>query len=316
MYISKKGKITLAIITILFIFAIIIHFFNIKNITSIGNENKDKYVAVVRIDGPIYGGEVNQNVIGGVSGATSEEIMYELQEASKDPRAKVVLLRINSPGGSTGATQEIAEEIDKVRNAGKPVIVSMGDTCASAGYWLASKGDYIFASPATITGSIGVYMDYTNVSELMEKLGVKNEKIKSGAHKDILSMYRPITDEEKQLLQKMVDDIYSQFIQTVADGRHLEESKVREIADGRILTGKQAQAHGLVDAMGNYYDALSYAANHVGIHEETIPVKTYNRGMSLRGLFSSEIDNITKNLASKIVNEALNTTIEKTSVIH
>lgn len=315
MNISKKGKITLAIILVLFIFSIIIHIVNIKKLPLIAKETNDGYVAVVRIDGPLYGGEKNQNVIGGVGVATSEEIMYELQEAARDPGAKVILLRINSPGGSSGATQEIAEEIDKVRNAGKPVIVSMGDTCASAGYWLASKGDYIFASPATITGSIGVYMDYTNISEFMDKLGIKNEKIKSGAHKDILSMYRPITEEEKNILQKMVDDIYNQFVQTVADGRHMEEAKVKEIADGRILTGKQAQEHGLVDAMGNYYDALSYAANHVGIHGDPIPTKTYNKGMSFRGLFSAQIDDITQNLASKIVNEAIISTTEKTSVV-
>lgn len=110
---------------------------------------------------------------GASEGVSSEQVMYEMEQARKDNRVKGVLLRINSPGGSTGATQEIAEEMDKIKNAGKPIVVSMGDMCASAGYWLASKGDYVFANPATLTGSIGVYMDYTNVEELMGKLGVK-----------------------------------------------------------------------------------------------------------------------------------------------
>lgn len=253
---------------------------------------KQGYVAVIRIDGPIYGGPDTDSILSGSSGVTSEQIMKEFQTARKDPQAKAILVRINSPGGSTGATQEIAEEMDKIRSSGKPIIISMGDMCASAGYWLASKGNYIFASPATITGSIGVYMDYTNVEDLMDKLGIKNEKIKSGAHKDILSMYRPMTGEEKEMVQTMVDDIYNQFVQTVADGRKMDENKVRSIADGRILTGKQAQDLGLVDAMGNYYDALSYAASSGGIQSENIPVKSYGSGVSLKGILSGEARNL------------------------
>ena len=176
----------------------------------------------------------------------------------------------------------------------------MGDMCASAGYWLASKGNYIFASPATITGSIGVYMDYNNVEDLMNKIGVKNEKIKSGAHKDILSMYRPMTGEERQMLQSMVDDIYNQFVQTVADGRKMDENKVRSIADGRILTGKEAQDLGLVDAMGNYYDALNYAASSGGIPGENVPVKTYTNGMSLKGILAGEAENVSKIMAREM----------------
>lgn len=247
------------------------------------------YVAVVRIDGAIYGGPEADSMLGGSGGSSSEEIMRQLKEARQDPQAKAILVRINSPGGSTGATQEIAEEMDKIRSSKKPIIISMGDMCASAGYWLASKGNYIFASPATITGSIGVYMDYNNIEDLMGKLGVKNDKIKSGAHKDILSMYRPMTGEEREMLQTMVDDIYHQFVQTVADGRHMDENKVKSIADGRILTGKQAQDLGLVDAMGNYYDALNYAASSGGITEENIPTKSYTNGaMSLKGILRGE----------------------------
>lgn len=247
------------------------------------------YVAVVRIDGAIYGGPESDSVFESSGGASSEEIMRQLKKAREDPKAKAILIRINSPGGSTGATQEIAEEMDKIRSSKKPIVISMGDMCASAGYWLASKGNYIFASPATITGSIGVYMDYTNIEDLMGKVGVKNDKIKSGAHKDILSMYRPMTGEERDMLQGMVDDIYHQFVQTVADGRHMDEAKVKSIADGRILTGKQAQDLGLVDAMGNYYDALNYAASSGGIQTEQVPTKSYGQGnMSLRGILKGE----------------------------
>lgn len=258
-----------------------------------GKDSFEKgYVAVVRIDGAIYGGPDTDSVLGGGGGSSSEEIMRQLQEARKDPQAKAILVRINSPGGSTGATQEIAEEMDKIRSSKKPIIISMGDMCCSAGYWLASKGNYIFASPATMTGSIGVYMDYNNIEDLMDKVGVKNDKIKSGAHKDILSMYRPMTGEERDMLQTMVNDIYHQFVQTVADGRHMDEEKVKSIADGRILTGKQAQDLGLVDAMGNYYDALNYAASSGGISGENVPTKSYGRNsMSLRGILQGEAQN-------------------------
>ena len=213
--------------------------------TSLWKAEKEKrgegYVAVVRIDGAIYGGPETDSMLSGSSGSSSEEIMRELQEARKDPQAKAILIRINSPGGSTGATQEIAEEMDKIRSSKKPIVISMGDMCASAGYWLASKGNYIFASPATMTGSIGVYMDYTNIQDLMDKVGVKNDKIKSGAHKDILSMYRPMTGEEREMLQAMVDDIYHQFVQTVADGRHMDEEKNRPVAIYAARGGQHRQ---------------------------------------------------------------------------
>lgn len=262
-------------------------------------------VAVIRIDGAIYGGPQEDSVFAAATGAASEQIMYELEQARKDSRVKAVLLRINSPGGSTGATQEIAEEMDKIKSAGKPIIISMGDMCASAGYWLASKGDYVFANPATLTGSIGVYIDYTNMEELMDKLGIKNQKIKSGAHKDILSMYRPMTDEETAMIQKMVDDIYMQFIKTVSDGRHIELEKVRSFADGRILTGQQAMDIGLVDAMGNYYDALNYAAGRAGIEGENIPVKKYSAGKSLRNIFNGEAESILKTVSQGVAHEIL-----------
>ena len=274
-------------------------------------KQKDGYVAVIRIDGAIYGGQETESVFNGSSGTSSEEIMRQLQAARLDPQAKAVLLRINSPGGSTGATQEIAEEMDKLRNAKKPIVVSMGDMCCSAGYWLASKGNYIFASPATMTGSIGVYMEYNNIQELMDKLGVKSDKIKSGEHKDILSMYRPMTEEERAMLQGMVDDIYDQFVQVVADGRNMEEARVKAIADGRILTGKQAQDLGLVDAMGNYYDALNYAASSGGIEAERVPVKSYTQnGVSLRGILRGESAQMKDALAKAVAEDFKNSMME------
>lgn len=263
------------------------------------------YVAVIRVEGEIYGGADAGGFLSREQGAASERVMREFREARLDENAKAVLLRINSPGGSASAVQEMTEELDKLKSSGKPVIVSMGDMCASAGYWLASRGDYIFASPGTMTGSIGVYMDYNNVEELMDKLGIRNEKIKSGAHKDILSYSRPMTEEERGLLQEMVDEIFADFVRTVADGRKMEEAKVREIADGRVLTGSQALEAGLIDAIGNYYDALDYAGNAAGFDEGEIPTRSYGEPRALSGFFSSEISEMGRTLARSVKEEFL-----------
>ena len=259
------------------------------------------YVAVIRIDGALYGGEDAGGLLAQQQGTASERVMRELREARLDPQARAVLLRLNTPGGSAAAAQEIAEEVDKVRSAGKPVVVSMGDLCASAGYWIASRGDYLFASPASLTGSIGVYIDYNNVEELLDELGVYNEKIKSGAHKDILSMFRPMTDDERAMLQRMVDDIYQQFVRTVADGRRMDEADVRALADGRLFTGRQALDAGLVDAVGNYYDALNYAGERAGLGDGDIPVHSYGEARPLAGLFASDMNEMGRRMADGMV---------------
>lgn len=273
------------------------------------------YVAVVRIDGEIYGGAEGGNLLASSSGAASERVMKELRAARTDPKAKSVLLRINSPGGSAAAAQEIAEEVDKVRSAGKPVVVSMGDLCASAGYWIASRGNYLFASPGTMTGSIGVYIDYNNVEGLMKMFGVYNEKIKSGAYKDILSMSRPMTEDERAMLQQMVDEIYGQFIHAVADGRRMDEAEVRTLADGRIYTGSQALDADLIDALGNYYDALNYAASLSGFGEGEVPVHTYGGSAPLAGIFSAEMDSAANRFADTMADRLLSAAKRETPAV-
>ncbi len=262
------------------------------------------YVAVIRVEGPIVGAaDIPSNLFSGGTTASSGRLMKEIRQAAADPAAKAVLLRINSPGGSATASQEIGDEIDRLKTSGKPVVVSMGDMCASGGYWLAAKGDRVFANPSSMTGSIGVYIGYTNYEELMGKLGINNDKIKSGAHKDILSPDRPMTPEERALVQGMVDDIYEQFVDVVATGRQMDPQHVRELADGRIFTGRQAQAAGLVDAMGNYYDALNYTANLVGLPTTDVPTREYGDdsvswqrlfGAELRGAFRESIGSLAR----------------------
>lgn len=220
-------------------------------------------LAVIHVEGVILGGRGQSSLFSEIGGI--DQVIRQLHEARDDQSIKAIVLRINSPGGSVPATQELGEEIKKVRAGGKPIIVSMGDVAASGGYWLAALADKVYANPSTLTGSIGVYMPYSNWEELYQKIGVRQEKIKSGPHKDILSPERQITPEERAIVQTMVDDMYNQFVEVVAEGRKLDPARVRQIADGRIYTGKQAKELGLVDELGNFYDAIDGAAQIAGI---------------------------------------------------
>lgn len=242
-------------------------------------------LAVIHVEGVIMGGRGQSGLLGEIGG--TEAVIRQLHQARDDQSVKAIVLRINSPGGSVPATQELGEEITKIRSAGKPVIVSMGDVAASGGYWLAALADKVYANPSTLTGSIGVYMPYSNWEELYKKIGVHQEKIKSGAHKDILSPERPITPEERAIIQGMVDEMYEQFVAVVAEGRKMDPVRVRQIADGRIYTGKQAKELGLVDELGNFYDAIEGAAKIAGIKGKP-QIKEYGKLNPWEVLFGGE----------------------------
>jgi len=195
----------------------------------------------------------------------SSTIIDQLTEFKKDKRIKAIIIRINSPGGSVGASQEIYSEVRKIT---KPKIVSMGDTAASGGYYIACAADRIVANPGTITGSIGVIMSFYRIDELAKKIGFTMESIKSGEFKDTGSPFREMTEREKELMNEVVLNIKEQFVRAVAQGRRLQVEKVREIADGRIFTGEMAVGLGLVDQVGNLQDAVDLAAKAAGIEGE------------------------------------------------
>jgi protease-4 len=196
----------------------------------------------------------------------SQSIIEELHQYRDDEGVKAIILRIDSPGGGVGPSQEIYREVLKIKSGNKKkVITSMGSVAASGGYYIASASDLIVANPGTITGSIGVLMEFTNIEELFRKIGIKGVVLKSGEHKDIGSPFREMTPEEKKLIQSVIDNVHQQFIQAVADGRKMDRSKVAQVADGRILTGEQAKQLGLVDQLGNLQDAIDTAARMVGI---------------------------------------------------
>jgi len=194
----------------------------------------------------------------------SSGIIEELQQYLEDDGVKAIILRIDSPGGGVGPAQEIYREIIKIKSK-KKVVTSMGSVAASGGYYIACASDLIVASPGTITGSIGVIMEFSNFEELLKKIGIKGVVLKSGEHKDIGSPFREMTPEEKRIMQEVLDNVHQQFIQAVADGRKLDRSKVVQIADGRIFTGEQAKNLGLVDQMGNLQDTIDITAKMVGI---------------------------------------------------
>lgn len=222
-------------------------------------------IGVIRLEGVIGGSD--SGLLAG-RGVSAEELMDQIRRALEDDSIRAVVLRINSPGGSAPAAQEIAEELDKLRRAGKKVVVSMGDVAASGGYWIAARADRIVANPATLTGSIGVIMETQNLKALYDKIGIVPEVIKSGPHKDMGSTQRPLTPEERDIMQGMVNDIYNQFVDVVAGGRHLDRGRVRKLADGRVYTGRQAKDLGLVDELGDFYDAVRLAGKLAGIKGE------------------------------------------------
>lgn len=196
--------------------------------------------------------------------AQSSGIIEEIHQHLEDEGVKAIILRIDSPGGGVGPSQEIHREVLKAKTR-KKVVASMGSVAASGGYYIACASDLIVANPGTITGSIGVLMEFTNIEELFKKIGIKGVVLKSGEHKDIGSPFREMTPEEKKIIQEVIDNVHQQFIQAVADGRKMDRSKVTQIADGRILTGEQAKQAGLVDQIGNLQDAIDTTAKLVGI---------------------------------------------------
>ncbi len=194
----------------------------------------------------------------------SSSIIEELQQYLEDDGVKAIILRIDSPGGGVGPAQEIHREILKIKTK-KKVVTSMGSVAASGGYYIACASDFIVANPGTITGSIGVLMQFSNFEELLKKIGIKGVVLKSGEHKDVGSPFREMTPEEKRIMQEVIDNVHQQFIKAVVEGRKLDYSKVLQIADGRILTGEQAKNLGLVDQMGNLQDTIDITAKMVGI---------------------------------------------------
>src|SRR6266849_5939596 len=199
-------------------------------------------VAIVEVDGIIG--------VGPDRSADSDSIVRTLGEYRDNPSVAAVVLRVNSPGGVVGPTQEIFSAVQRVRAAGKPVVASLGAVAASGGYYVAVAANRVFANPGTLTGSIGVIMQVANVEGLLRKVGVDYVVVKAGAYKDIGSFARSMKPEERRVLQALLDDVYGQFVTAVAEHRGLDKKAVLGFADGRIYSGQQARALKMVDELG------------------------------------------------------------------
>ncbi|WP_447970515.1 signal peptide peptidase SppA [Nitrospira sp. M1] len=229
-------------------------------------------VAVVRVEGPIL---------------DSKQAVSELQDFSENPMVKAIVVRIDSPGGGVAPSQEIYNAVKRVKSEyNKTVVASMGTVAASGGYYIAVASDRVLANPGTLTGSIGVIMQMANFEELLKKVGVQNFVIKSGRYKDIGSPFRPMEDEDRQLLQSVMDDVHRQFIEAVAEGRSLDVADVEVLADGRVFTGQQAKDSLLIDELGDLTDAIALAGRLGGIEGEPRVVEP-TREFSIRDLLES-----------------------------
>ncbi len=244
-------------------------------------------IAVIPLSGAITAG--GSSLFYG-SAITPGLVREQLNRAEKDITVKAIVLRIESPGGVVAPCQEILVEIEKVKQT-KPVVVSMGNTAASGGYYISAKADKIVALPGTSTGSIGVISQIPNVKGLYDKLGIEIQTFKGGKYKDMYSGFRELTPEEKEIMQQMVDNYYEQFVQVVAEGRGLSKEQVRSLATGQLYTGAEAKELGLVDELGGLDTAIDLAAELAGITTPRVEYYTLPKSL-LESLLGINLDSL------------------------
>ena len=231
-------------------------------------------VALVELEGPII---------------DVDDLLRELKGHRDNPLVKAVVIRINSPGGVVAPTQELHAAITRLREAGKPVVASLGSVAASGGYYVAVAADKIYANPGTLTGSIGVIMRLANLDGLLKKVGVDFVVVKAGQLKDLGNFARAMTPEERRVLQVMLDDVHAQFIDAVAAGRKLDRGQVLAFADGRVVSGAQAKSMNMIDALGGLEEALDGAAVLAGIPKPPRVVGP-RRKLSIMDLVRNRLD--------------------------
>ena len=220
----------------------------------------------------------------------AEPVVKELERFGDAGGIVAVIVRIDSPGGGVAASQEIYEAVKRVRDKGKFVIASMASVAASGGYYVACGADTIMANPGTITGSIGVIAQMINMTDLLEKIGIDFEVVKSGKYKDSGLPYRPMTADDRRYLQENVDNAFQQFVAVVAKERQLDSTKVLQYADGRAFTGQQALNLGLIDMLGTYQDAVRLAARLTGITGKAKVVRPRKRKVTIWDLLFGDLE--------------------------
>jgi protease-4 len=231
----------------------------------------------------------------------SRDILAQLKRFREDEDIRAIVIRVDSPGGVVGPSQEIYREVVRTRSS-KKVIASMGAVAASGGYYVIAGADGIVANPGTITGSIGVIMEYTNFQELFQKIGLSPVVIKSGKFKDAGSPVRKMTPEEERILKDFVDRLHQQFVSAIAEGRQMDLTTVQKLADGRIYTGEDAKEIGLVDRIGNLEDAIDWAGELAGIEGDIIPVYPPPKKLSVMRLLT---ESLLEDLIGRVTHQAM-----------
>jgi len=211
----------------------------------------------------------------------SNDVVRQIKKYQDDNSIKALVLRIESPGGGVAASQEIYEQLLRFRDKDKAIVVSMGSIAASGGYYIACAADTILANPGTVTGSIGVILSYLVYKNLMDKVGLELQVIKSGELKDVGNPARQLTPRERAMLQSVIDDTYDQFVGVVAERRSMDIDDVKKLADGAIFTGNQALNNGLVDKLGTLEDAISLAGEmaNLGKHPRVVKERKFRRSL-------------------------------------
>ncbi len=234
----------------------------IDTIMSLTSRDKNKNsptdkIGIIKIDAPISYSSESRDIFMSQSRGTAFWL-EQLHFAATNDSIKAVIIQVNSPGGTVGASQELNAAVKRVQAAEKPVITSVADMSASGGYYATVSSDRIFANPGSLVGSIGVIIHGMDFTGILSKIGVSSQTITSGKNKDILSPYKKMTKEQHKLLQELVDNTYEQFVTAVASGRKRSKANIRPLADGSIFTGAQAVRNGLVDELGSFQDAIAY----------------------------------------------------------
>lgn len=244
-------------------------------------------IAVIQVNGVIQDTSTGALDTGGYN---HQRFLRMIEEAGSDPTVSGVILRVNSPGGGVVESAEVHDQVAEIQEEyGVPVYVSMGNMAASGGYYISASADKIVAHPATMTGSIGVITQTFDMSELAENIGIDFNTITSGEYKDIMSSTREMTEDEREIMQTMVDEMYADFVQVIVDGRELSEERVREIGDGRVYTGRQAQELGLVDDLGSLDDTIAMMKEEQNL--EGAQVIEYTTGFGFTQFVGATIQN-------------------------
>jgi protease-4 len=281
--VAKKSDVVIGVIIVVsFLFFSLIVLFAFMGISGEGEislAGMGKKVAIIDLHGTI---------------TNSADIIRQLKKYSKDSSVPAIVMHIDSPGGGVAPSQEIYEEMKKAKENGKKIVASMGSVGASGGYYVACVADTIIANPGTLTGSIGVLLEFPVAEELFKKIGLRFEVVKSGEFKDMGTYNRRMTESERKLLQSVIDDTYDQFVDVLVENRNLSKEEALKIADGSIFTGRQAKKLGLVDELGDLEDAIKIAGKMAGIEGPPKTIKERVRKVTFFDLLTQQMEDLFK----------------------